>query len=77
MRLSNEIPKVCATCEHFCFISGEPDYSSLTPGSDVEISCRKRHWWVDPYEETEKGYRDKQLTALNCPDYQLVDLERG
>jgi hypothetical protein len=80
---STEIPKVCATCEHFRFDPGYPEtpgYSSWTPGSPAEpssIYCGKKHWEIEGYNETEKSYRDKQLAALNCPDYQLVDLGRG
>lgn len=72
--MANEIPKVCATCEHFYFDSGEPHYSSLTPGSDMEMRCQKGHWVFENHNETEASYRRKMLTALQCDDYELVKL---
>lgn len=70
----SDIPRVCATCQHFHFDAGSPHYSEWTPGSDCAIWCGKSHWSVDTTNETEQGYRRKQLTALTCPDYVLVEM---
>lgn len=71
----SEIPQICATCRHFRFYCGSPGYSDWTPGSSASIECLKNHWEIDMEDETEEGYRRKQLTALRCPDYALVELD--
>lgn len=69
-----DTPRVCATCKHFRFTPAEGDLSEVTPGSDVAISCVMRKWSIDVYEETEDGYRQKMLAAVNCQAYRLVEI---
>lgn len=74
------IPRVCATCRHWQFQAGQeysPGYSTYTGGDperQMEIRCGRGVWEVKPYTETERSYREKQLLALVCDDYSLVDI---
>ena len=70
----SDIPRVCATCKFFRFTPAEGDWSDVTPGSDVAISCQRGKWRVDVYDETEEGYRQKMLAAVTCDQYRLVEI---
>jgi hypothetical protein len=74
--MSNEIPKVCPTCKWFVFSASQPGYSSMTPGSDMAIYCGKSYWDIDD-DDTDESYRKKMLTALICPDYELVQFKEA
>lgn len=61
--------KICLSCEDFVVITAEAGYSDDTPGWDVEIYCRKRHWKIDQFVDTEDDYEQKMMSAENCKDY--------
>jgi hypothetical protein len=66
-----EIKKVCLFCKYFVWRQASPDWSEVTPGSDLELYCERHYWQVDPYEDTRETYRKKILTAESCDCYQL------
>lgn len=61
--------KICLSCKRFVVITGEPDYSDVTLGSDVDIYCRKGHWRIDTFKDTEDDYEQKMMSAKDCEDY--------
>ena len=71
MGAMSEIPRVCATCRHFEFESGA-HYDSYDEAAT--ISCKLGHWSVSCASGYERSYREAQLTAVVCPDYELVQV---
>lgn len=64
--------KLCLFCKHFYFDPGEPDYSDVTPGSDMSIGCRLGFWSEDSFWD-EDGYRECQLKARTCPKFEQIE----
>jgi hypothetical protein len=67
--------KNCLFCKHFRFATGEPDWSEVTPGHDIEIGCKEDIWELDNYIDTETSFRRKMLTAKSCDQYEERDKE--
>ena len=61
--------EICLSCAEFVVIPGEKDWSEDTLGSDVEIYCRKRHWKINQFNDTEDDYERKMSSAKDCEDY--------
>ena len=61
--------EICLSCVEFVVITAEKDYSDDTPGSNVEIYCRKKHWRIDQFNDTEDDYEQKMSSAKDCKDY--------
>jgi hypothetical protein len=68
--------KTCIMCKHWSFDSGEPGYSSWTPGSDFSTYCNKERWEVyNGSSLTQDGYRHLLMYAETCADFDQVVLE--
>lgn len=68
-------PLTCILCVHWRFDGGEPDYSTLTPGSDWASYCARQVWRANGHRETEETYRAKLLTANRCQMFVRVPSE--
>lgn len=66
--------KNCLFCKKFMYYSGQPDYSEMTPGSNVEIGCsvvvRGRHLWEFSYLDSEDEFRANMTRAETCELYE-------
>lgn len=58
----------CISCKHWCFYSGEADYSDQTPGIKWYSYCLKGHWSLDGFDVNTEQYREKLLMAIDCKD---------
>ena len=68
--------KICLFCKNFKYEPGEPGYSDVTPGSDLEVGCYLGYWELDAWGgDGVTSYREHQLKAQSCPDFELVDFE--
>jgi len=61
--------EICLSCIDFVVIPAEEDWSDDTLGWDVEIYCRKKHWRIDQFKDTEDDYERKMSSAKDCEDY--------
>jgi len=73
---------ICLFCNHFYYSPATPGYSEMTPGSDASMGCYKNLVDFDLWDDDTETYRQKMLTAVNCPQFdaarQYVDyLARG
>lgn len=83
-RVDGPYERLCVTCQHCQFSPMSPGYSSLTPGSEMEMHCGltkltkagRRHpsgayrWDLrDAFSLADA--RRMLLTAQTCPDYTL------
>lgn len=67
--LEVEIPgRTCWNCSQIYFSTGEPGYSEYTPGSDMELFCRRDYWEVSDIDSMGSS-REKFATAEKCGDY--------
>jgi hypothetical protein len=69
--MKTEIKRICLFCKYFGWDRAVSDWSEVTPGSDLELYCKRYYWQVDPYKDTREMYRKKILTAENCVDYEF------
>lgn len=60
----------CWECRLIEFNRAEGGYSEQTPGSDASLSCRKDHWSMDAWDDTEATLRAKIFTAETCADFE-------
>lgn len=60
--------ETCLSCAEFVVIPGEKDCSDDTLGWEVEIYCKKKHWRIDQFNDTEDDYERKMLSAKDCED---------
>lgn len=59
----------CVQCRHFSFDAGTPNWSDVTPGSNMTISCRRDHWRITT-ETTESAFRSHMETSQHCDDFE-------
>ena len=67
------IERLCLFCKNFYFDPGQPGYSDETPGSDMSIGCNVGYWDEDDIFD-EADYRQCQLKAQTCQDFNQVEL---
>jgi hypothetical protein len=60
---------ICLFCKHFYFSAGWAGYSEYTPGGDADMGCNKHLVDFDMWGDTTETYRQKMLTAVNCPQF--------
>jgi hypothetical protein len=65
-------PRLCLFCKQLHFYAGEPGYSEMTPGSDMELFCEKKHWDAHDFFY-EDSYRKAMLMARECKDWDAVE----
>ena len=72
--------KNCLFCTHFFYMTGQPDYSVMTPGCEVEIGCglsrggkNASKWELQSTMDSEDDFRRKMTTAETCEDYEKRD----
>lgn len=59
----------CLKCRH-CYIDpGEADWSDVTPGTDPDMHCNKKHWRLNSFDYDRAALFRAFTTALTCPDY--------
>ena len=61
--------KLCLYCKHFYLTTGEPGYSEMTPGSDFDMSCDRRHWEFAPHDQSQEEFKRTLETGLTCKDF--------
>jgi hypothetical protein len=66
--------KLCLFCKNFYFNPGEKGYSDMTPGYDTTLGCNLGYWDILNID-AEESYRECQLKAKTCKDFQQIDLE--
>ncbi len=59
----------CLRCKHFSLMEATPGYSEMTPGTDFEMSCARRHWKFDKYKTDTASFRRMLSKANRCRDY--------
>lgn len=55
----------CVQCRHFSFDAGTPNWSDVTPGSNMSISCGRDRWRITT-ETTESAFRSHMETSRYC-----------
>ena len=60
--------RVCYDCEH-CSVDYERDYSELTPGAGLTMSCDRNHWYIQGKDATRTALRSALVQARTCPDF--------
>ena len=50
------------------FDAGAPNWSDVTPGANMIISCRRDHWRITT-ETTESAFRSHMETSQYCEDF--------
>lgn len=61
---------VCWFCTHMFLWSGSPDYSELTPGSDMSMGCEKKVWHLDTEGDTLADFRRKITSSVTCEKFE-------
>jgi len=62
--------RICWSCEHIRFETGEPGYSEYTPGSEMSLECGKSYWELDNCEDGLAEFKAKLMSAERCADFQ-------
>lgn len=71
-----EVPvpgRICWSCRHVLFDTGEPGYSEYTPGSEMSLSCGRGYWEFHQYEDSLAVFREKLQSAERCADFTRHD----
>lgn len=62
--------RICVFCKYFYLDMADPGYSSLTPGSDMAMGCRKGVWSHKKYDDGLEEYRANLLRAETCSKFE-------
>ena len=68
----------CLFCKHFKVHTGRPEYSTLTPGIDMDILCVENIWRIEPLKDDEETFQQKMMVSRGCNKFEmrwLSDLE--
>ena len=60
--------RTCWSCKYFKFYAGCSDYSDVTPGDSLHISCAKSHFFESGFIE-EAVFRACIHKAVSCKDF--------
>jgi hypothetical protein len=55
---------------YFYLESATRDYSEMTPGNELDISCGKGVWKFNPYTITTEGFEKMFTSAQTCRYYE-------
>lgn len=69
--------RICIACKYFNFDTGVFAWSDQTPGEDMRVECRQRHWEIEPNsgDTTEQFFRFN-MNAKTCPDFEPSDIAK-
>ena len=60
----------CLRCKHLYYQEATPEYSELTPGTDMGLQCGRGHWNYDQFHTSQEELAAMLERAEICPDYE-------